>query len=204
MITNGGVHMVPGKGVAPSARDIAIGMCRITRYAGALWMPLSAHSILVADLAFLESKEPIDWAMGLLHDAHETVTGEVTRQWKPQTMKERERELDDRIFTAFNLNADLYRSRKKFFKSIDEKALTAEVIELRLPGWPGIYFSENGKTHPVLGNEEWAIAKSIINSDWRNPTAIRENSVQIQALEGALHNIKKGDYEAARLEVSPS
>src|SRR5260221_3697868 len=104
MITYSGVQMSPGCMNVPTAMDIAVGMCRITRYAGALWVPLAAHSVIVAEFCYQRavSQKGLFFCYGLLHDAHEIVTGEITRHYKPDEMKPLERELDELLLPSFD------------------------------------------------------------------------------------------------------
>jgi hypothetical protein len=193
--------MIPGGRTAPTAADLAIGACRVTRYAGALWMPLSVHSILVADLCWLASREDVDWVLGLFHDLHETVTGEVVRHWKPPEMRTFEAEIDRRIFRAFHLDLDLYRRRADFVKAADEKALAAEATMLGLPGWPGFYERETGAPPPILGSEERTIAASLFGSAWMRPEAIRSDSASVGAFTDALHLVRAGEFRRARQRI---
>lgn len=196
MITNSGIWMRPGEAAAPTPRDIAVGMCRITRYAGAIWVPLAAHSILVAEFAYRATQYPCDFAFGLLHDAHETVTGEVTRKWKPPEMKSREADLDARIFAAFNLSISTYAERHDLIKAADEKALCAEATLCGLPHWAEYYEREEGRAAPALTADENAIATAIIDR-WTNPHMACEDSLEIKILTRALIQLAAGMTSAA-------
>ena len=198
MISASGVNVLPGGTNSPTASDIAIAMCRVTRYAGAIWCPLSVHSILVADLCWMASREDVDWSMGLLHDAHETVTGEVTRHWKPPEMKLREFDLDRRIFEHFHLDLTLYHRRREFVKAADEKALTAEALLLGLRNWPDYYEANEKRPPPTLGSEERTIATSLFRSSWMNPGGILAGSAQSIALGDALNLVRAGKHRLAR------
>lgn len=209
MITNSGVQMFPGNPGVPTPHDIAVGMCRITRYAGALWLPLAAHSILVAE--YSARGEPyasvrrqfsdIYWAMGLLHDAHETVTGEVTRHYKPKEMKVFESELDEKIFKAFHLDVQHYRTDHAFFKTMDEKALTAECVIHEYKNWPAYYKKREGREIPRLTRTEIRVARQVF-SFWLEPTMICDGSPQIERLAEALKLMANGKIDKARKLLS--
>ena len=203
MITDSGVQMHPACGRAPTPRDIAVGMCRITRYAGAVWCPLALHSILVAEFALRSSGiSDTRWAMGLLHDAHETVTGEVTRHYKPKEMKPYEHELDAAIFKSFGLDVEAYRKEHAFFKEMDEKALCVEALALGLKDWPAYYQAREGKPIPVLTESERVVGRVVIHSIWREPDMVRDRSEQIEILANALRLVSLDKLSEARRMIS--
>ena len=198
MITFTGIQMHPGCGKAPTPQDIAVGMCRITRYAGALWCPLAAHSVLVADYAYLASKDDVMWAYGLLHDAHETVTGETVRGYKTKAVGPLEDELDEAIFASFNLNITNYREARATIKAADEMALAAECTILGLKGWPEYYQKMNGKKPPVLNKAALNVAELTLMA-WRPSSMVEEGSPQQTQLTMILENIRGGRLKGARV-----
>lgn len=202
MITYSGVQMNPGCKNVPTAMDIAVGMCRITRYAGALWVPLAAHSVLVADFACQQSKSPLLFAWGLLHDAHETVTGEVTRHFKPKEMKAFEGELDELIFKDFGLLIESYRNSKSEIKAADEAALCAEATLNGLIGWPAYYERMEGRKPPELSTDELERAQAILNF-WSVPMMVETESLEIRRLTYALSKVKVNDLTEARRACLP-
>jgi len=206
MITYTGVQMSPGCKNVPTAMDIAVGMCRITRYAGALWVPLAAHSVIVAEFAYQRSNKNklLAFCYGLLHDAHETVTGEITRHYKPPEMKPFEHELDELIFPAFNLDLALYQKEAIFFKEMDQMALTAESLLLGLKGWPDYFRRMEKRTVPVLQADEESRANVILRDYWRRPEMILDESLEQRRMAAALTFIKNGDHDAARKVCIPS
>lgn len=201
MITFTGVQMHPGCGKSPMARDIAVGMCRITRFAGAVWCPLAAHSILVAEYSFLHKRTDLAWAQGLLHDAHEVVTGEVTRHYKPVEMKALEAELDSEIFAWMNLDPLAYRQARDFVKQMDEKALCAEAVLLGLKNWPDYYRRMEGRDVPDISDTETWIAK-LVHQDWRASSMVEEDSEQQRRLRDALEAVQSGKLDEARRMLS--
>lgn len=203
MITHTGVHVIPGGIKAPNERDLAVAMCRICRYAGALWVPLASHSILVGEFLCLETKRDLDFSLGLLHDGHETVTGEVTFRWKPPEMKMRERELDIRIFSYFGIDIDEYDRCHEQIKRADMKALCAEATILGYPGWAEKYREENGHDIPELSENEKVIGSAILEGGyWRAPGMIEEHSRQVQTLQQAFRKVKMGRHAEARQLLS--
>jgi hypothetical protein len=210
LITNSGIQIYPGCGRAPTPEDIAVGMCRITRYAGAIWCPLAAHSILVAEYAWLDKGTDEAWAWGLLHDAHETITGEVTRHWKPKEMSLLERELDGVMFKAFGLDVDRYRkeglgtrSDPGFVKGADEKALCIESLTLGLKNWPEYYRKQEGRDIPALTPMERQTGERILAA-WRSPAMVEDGSPQSRRLGEAFAAVKTGMLDRARATIAMS
>lgn len=203
MITYTGVQMHPGGENVPTEMDIAVGMCRITRYAGALWVPLAAHSVLVAELAFQRSvgARNVAFCCGLLHDAHETVTGEVTRHYKPKEMKPYENELDELIFPAFGLDVEAYRQASALFKEADTAALALEATIHGLKGWPDYYRRMEGKEPPDV-SADLVMARGILNF-WSDARMIASESQEQHRLAYALSAVKKGEYPEARHACLP-
>lgn len=202
MITFTGVQMHPGCGRSPEPMDIAVGMCRITRYAGAIWCPLAAHSILVAEIAYRTgqdySLQPLfGFAYGLLHDAHETVTGELTRHYKPEEMKPFERELDEVIFASFNVPYAGYVNQRAYVKAADEMALVIEATMLGLNGWPKYYRKMEEKDPPKIEPVMYQIGADIVER-WSNERMIRAGSREIATLNHALQCVQKGHFDDAR------
>jgi hypothetical protein len=196
--------------------DIAVGMCRITRYAGAVWCPLAAHSIIVAEFAYrlahthqqlwYEGKRPdpispdLMFAIGLLHDAHETVTGEITRHYKPPEMKPLERELDVLIHEELGVDFEVKEGTRKAIKAMDEMALAVEAITLGLIGWPAYYERMEKRSAPKLSAEEVRIGMRILER-WSNERMVRAGSEEISILNRALQHVKTGQYALARAAV---
>lgn len=203
MITHSGVHVIPDSKGVPNERDIAVAMCRITRYAGALWCPLAAHSIMVAEFAAMATSQDIVWSHALLHDAHECVTGEVTRWWKPSAMKNGERDLDVRILRYFGLEPYRHAELATAIKEADEKSLCAESTILELPGWKDFYRQQSGHDIPVVSESERAIAEQILNGLWRRTEMIDEDSRQVGVLQQALQKVRLGRHRDARKMLSP-
>lgn len=193
MITSTGIRVAPDNQNCPSELDVAIAMCRITRYAGAIWCPLAAHSILVAELVLTMSHSLFDWACGLLHDAHETVTGEITRPWKPREMKTFEKDLNYRLekhFQVFGLEG-------KQIKEADVRALVCEATVLNLPGFWDIY----GVRHPEIQHPnplELLIAKAVLCSPWILPPETDGWRIRAITLSEALKMIRVGNFSSAR------
>lgn len=202
MITNSGIVIDPGMDSAPSETDIAISMCRVTRYAGSIWCPLSVHSILTAEMAFQKTKNHRTWAYGLLHDAHETITGEVVRAWKPPEMKPKERELDGRILPTFGLRREELYDLSPDIRYADEKSLCLEATIQGLPGWRS-YYERVNKRPPIEPTPlETSFANKLFESHWIEPSSILSSSTSVALLSAAFVFVKNGRFEEARKILS--
>ncbi len=202
MITHTGIQMNPGCTNIPCEMDIAVGMCRITRYAGALWVPLAAHSVLVGEFLFRALMWPEAFSWGLLHDAHETVTGEITRHYKPKEMKPYEEELDRGLIASFGISLPRYQSFRGSVKIADENALCAEATILGLKGWPDYYRRMENKEIPVLTEEQIADSKKILEY-WSDPKMVLSGSVEQNRLELAFKMVKYQNHVGARKACLP-
>lgn len=202
MITNSGIVVDPGMDSAPSETDIAISMCRVTRYAGSIWCPLSVHSILTVEMAFQKTGNYRTYAYGLLHDCHETITGEIVRAWKPPEMKTRESELDGRILPTFGLRREELYDLSADIRYADEKALCLEASIRRLPGWRSYYEKKNH--HPPIEPNAWetSFANRLFDSHWMDPASILTGSRSVALLCAALVSVRFGRFEETRNALS--
>lgn len=93
---------------SPNIMDVAFQLSQINRYCGATVRPYSVaeHSLLVSDMCY--GAFGVECALwGLMHDAHETVTGDipspVKRLLDSDALRDLERDLDFRIARKFGL-----------------------------------------------------------------------------------------------------
>lgn len=205
MITYCGIRVAPGTTIAPSPADIAVQMGRITRFGGAVWSPLLMHSALVAELTWrnlaAQNAKQFDFqtfSWALLHDAHEVVTGEVPRPWKPKQMKDSQHELDFLIASAFKV--DLREVDTRIVKAMDERALLLEALELGLPGFTAVYERQElgGDHFPHIPEEERRLAGALVNSDfWRAEVVTDWRSRPVRLFTGVLEQLAAGDQVGA-------
>jgi hypothetical protein len=107
----------------PSLQDISVALGRICRYAGAgvkFWSVL-LHSMVVADLLPLHLK-----IYGLLHDATESIVGDIPRGFKPEVVSEIEQIMEEQILKSFGIPPMTEEIRARV-KQADNEALFAEV-----------------------------------------------------------------------------
>lgn len=135
MLTVSGVSICRGQIALPSPSDLAIQMSRITRYGGAIWCPLLFHSLLVGKMLPEDTGEQTV-LYGLLHDAHETVLGEIPHNWKPKGRDDDERAIDDLILSSAGLDRAFIDFQ--LVKHCDRAAVHVETRKLGpLTNWEG-------------------------------------------------------------------
>lgn len=205
MITFSGIRVAPGTSIAPAPVDIAVQMGRVTRFGGAIWSPLLMHSVLVAELTWRDlaakNAQQFDFqtfAWSLLHDAHEVVTGEVPRPWKPKQMKDYQHELDFLIASAYKV--DLRQVDTRIVKAMDERALLLEALELNLPGFTAVYQQQDlaGDHFPHIPEDEQRLAGALINSDfWRAEVVTDWRSRPVKLFAAVLEQLQSGDQVGA-------
>lgn len=108
---------------APCIQDIAVGLSRECRYAGAglRWWPVALHCFCVADLL----PRPLK-IHGLLHDASECITGDLPKPIKTDAIEE----FEERILTSIYANLKLKPPTKQQWKQIkvaDKLVLRGEI-----------------------------------------------------------------------------
>lgn len=113
MMSRSGVLVLPENDAAPPLVDIALSLSRQPRFGGHTVDPWSVaeHSMVVALIARYRSAHiygrvvagTIQELYGLLHDAHESVTGDIPSTWKVPAMRELQERLDARIYYTLGL-----------------------------------------------------------------------------------------------------
>lgn len=78
-----------GGGYCPSIHDIAVGLSRIPRWAGATVRPWSVllHSLAAYDVAYAQDEKPEVIFAALMHDAEEMATGDIPSPFKTEAQK---------------------------------------------------------------------------------------------------------------------
>ena len=120
---------------APSIQDIAVGLSRECRYAGAglRWWPVALHCFCVADL--LPGPLKIH---GLLHDSSECITGDVPKPVKTDEIEKFEDEMQGRIYANFKLKPPTARQWEKV-KAADHAVLQGEVYTVGTAALQEVY-----------------------------------------------------------------
>ena len=116
-------RLVGPNNLTPSLQDISTQLGRICRYAGAgvkFWSVL-LHSLVVADL--LPERLKI---YGLLHDATESMVGDIPRGFKDQWVSDTEDFMFGRILEEFDIPL-LNTAEHMEVKIADDRALAGEV-----------------------------------------------------------------------------
>lgn len=137
MNTHSGRLVLPGNWGVPSPMDIAIGLSRQPRYAGATagwWSVL--HHIYVGDcmLRRLGAEDARPW--WLFHDAEESIVGDTPTTWKCTEQAALGDRLRRRICEEYLGHEECYDPEvDKLVRLVDRAALLAEVkMDLAPPG----------------------------------------------------------------------
>jgi hypothetical protein len=99
LTTMNGAVITKESGV-PTLTDMAYALSRQPRWAGHTegWWSLADHSVFVAQMAGDDARLAL---AGLLHDAHEALTGDVPTPFKSDELREVQKTFDRRIFDAY-------------------------------------------------------------------------------------------------------
>jgi len=139
MMTRSGVLVMPDNGAAPPLCDIALALARQPRFGGHTIDPWSVaeHSMVVALIVRWRNPHAAIGSLpelhGLLHDAHESVTGDIPSTWKTDDTKRMQQALDVRIFASLGIDPPSEEIRALVYRS-DRAALLAEAKHLAAPG----------------------------------------------------------------------
>ncbi|HEV7700204.1 MAG TPA: hypothetical protein VGO43_08250 [Pyrinomonadaceae bacterium] len=197
MITYSGVHIqkIGGAEGIPTPEDIAVAAGRTCRFVGAVWYPNLAHFIFVGLLAWKRSGSLATFIWGILHDAHETATGDTPRPFKCDCMRAEQRAIDARLLKHYlpcafcstegspvhigrgpcKRNVDF-----SLIKACDDDACDIEAVELSLPNFAEIEIAHT--------------------KDYRGRTAIYTDAVDV----ALFHRVKSafGGFETVQGEAS--
>lgn len=204
MLTHSGVHMMPDEDAAPSPEDLAVQMGRLCQYGGAIWHTLLAHSVFVGELAwraFAEAPRPArlaNWAWGILHDAHEVVTGDVPRGWKTDDMRARQRDLDRRIMRRYVANESLL--DLDAIKRLDEQATRIQCVGLGLRGYRELKMEQDGRDpNEDIPTEDWLLLSVVLAGGFSDPGAcVRPESEVIRLMVRVFEHVQEGNLPVAR------
>lgn len=116
-------------------RNIAIGLSREGRYAGAglRWWPVALHTFVVCDM--LKDKNKFD---GLMHDSTEYITGDKPKPTKTDADEALEDQLIHDIYSSFGVLAPS-KDEHKAVKIADKRALYGEVYTVGTTSLQDIY-----------------------------------------------------------------
>jgi len=148
--TYSGRNVMPEWTEHPSLTDIAISLSRMPRFAGHTrrWWSVLDHTLL--GLKVLEARaaeRPLKLAW-LLHDAHESITGDIPTPVKTPELRRKQDQLDQLIYGAFasGLGADWWHEA---VKALDRECMIAEahIIGPQVP---------EGRLNEAFGYRSWA------------------------------------------------
>lgn len=134
MLTHSGKRVFPEEEGAPGIEDIATSLGRQPRFGGHTmrWWPVLLHSLVVHDLALRTGLTSRTALLGLIHDGHEAVTGDIPRTWKTDEMRAIQKELDVRILAELGIEP-FTDQEKDEVKLLDNIALVAEASVIGPP-----------------------------------------------------------------------
>lgn len=143
MMSRSGVLVLPDNDLAPPLPDIALSLSRVPRFGGHSVEPWSVaeHSMVVALIARYttipeEGRQVIGSRQemyGLVHDMHESVTGDVPSTWKTADMRAAQEQLDVRLYATLGIMPP-DSNMIAFVKRCDRAALLAEAKLLASAG----------------------------------------------------------------------
>ncbi len=139
-ITRGGTFVLKTNTGCPSLKDIAFGLGKISRFAGACngWWTVLQHSLVCHDLAIeyanhrplYKEEDTVQLALQmLLHDAHECITSDIPSHWKAEETKKDQLDLDKRIYKSLGVDYPL-KGELSIISMLDEEALIAEAYTM--------------------------------------------------------------------------
>jgi hypothetical protein len=117
-------------------RNIAIGLSREGRYAGAgmRWWPVGLHTFIVCDL--LPDELKFD---GLMHDSPEYITGDAPKPTKTDEYEKMEEQLLKDIYHSFKVTFPTPKIRKQI-KVVDKNVLRGEVFTVGTQALQDIHY----------------------------------------------------------------
>lgn len=203
MITQSGVHIqtIGGASGTPSAQDIAVHAGRLCRFGGAVWYPLLPHLVLVGLMAYRRSGSRQNLLWGFLHDAHETVTGDVPRPFKCDCMRREQSALDVRILEQFVGYQSEPLIDYSLINECDHDACDLEAMALELPNYQEIATAcatSYRWTRPEIihaDTEDMTLFRRILRSPFNQDT-IYCDSIGVQQFAHVLELAQAGNQEA--------
>lgn len=124
---------------APTLEDIGLGLSRQPRFTGQtrVWFSVLDHSFFVHDMAGMESPE-VQLAV-LLHDAHESLTGDVPTGFKTDDLRDLQKGFLDTLIAEAHFpggyDAFTRTDVREAIAEYDARALVAEAIEIGPPNF---------------------------------------------------------------------
>lgn len=124
---------------APTLEDIGLGLSRQPRFTGQtrVWFSVLDHSFFVHDMAATEAPE-VQLAV-LLHDAHESLTGDVPTGFKSEELRDLQKGFLDSLIAEAHYpggyDAFTEEGLRAKIAEYDARALVAEAIEVGPPNF---------------------------------------------------------------------
>lgn len=140
MLTFSGIRVTRGGSAAPTVLDIAVHTGKVQRFGGGSpqWWTVLHHLVAGGELVKyygervfgLTGKDLTKATLHvMLHDAHEAITGDVPRTWKPPELATWQKELDRRIYANLGI-AQPTKTEAEVVRIVDDTLLYAEAAEV--------------------------------------------------------------------------
>lgn len=157
-------------GEVPTVKDVATGLARIPRWAGATlrrWS-VAQHSLMIERIArqFVSNIEETDvWASDLLrlialwHDAHEFATGDIPFPFKTQEQRDLQEQIQEWLLKEVLGLSQLYKQieHRPYVKKLDQKCVVAEAHTLCHPRVAAEFLSPENGFGTDLSIDDYAI-----------------------------------------------
>jgi hypothetical protein len=202
MITYSGIHVqkIGGADGTPTPTDIAVHAGRLCRFGGSVWYPLLPHLVFVGLMAYRRSSSIPNLLWGFLHDAHETITGDVPRPFKCDCMRREQYAIDLRLYNDFMKLSEILVDHD-LIKQCDIDACDIEAMELGVPNYKAITTAcgSNGDMayHHELhaDKDDQKLFRRIRQSPFMESTLYGEASNGVRRFAHALTLAKVEDYD---------
>jgi len=199
MHTFSGIDIRLKKHGVPTPLDFAVQMGRVCRFGGAHWWTLTPHSILVSQILETSLKQVNEATVlwGLMHDAHEVVTGDILFDFKPPEVKKVQQAIDKLIrpayqFAARDIDFDMVHWADQMALLTEKDYFVEDTSYLKY--WDGyeVWFDQfRGKFRELIDN--------LATSDWCDPVClVSVDSWTTQVMRTVFGMLKVGAHSAAR------
>jgi hypothetical protein len=191
-LTFTGRRIRPGGVEHPSLLDIAVGLSRMPRFAGQTkhWFSVLDHSLFCHELLSQDRPDAprVDQLAVLLHDAHESMTGDIPTDWKGSEIKRNQVDLDLGIMDAFFPGGwSSYECLKDTVRYYDRLALIAEAHLIGPPVEPAVILASFGAAETT--HDDVQLLRDLKDEPWFMQTPWPSMQVEHFGVKEYLHRI---------------
>ena len=155
-----GEYLLPTSSRAPSLETIALALARTPRWRGVTrsFFPVLAHSYLASTLIAYpyHLAHPMRAELqlhALLHDAAETITGDLPSTWKTEADRAREEAIQRQIYDSLDIGG-LWPLTPELREAVDEVDLLARRAEATVLEHPSTQDNADGYIPPIYMETE--------------------------------------------------